>query len=260
MTYTATRLFIVITAIIGLTAVPTFAQRSNLTRGQWKLTEAYNRAVTRSAAFIDIEEGLTKFNGNTGCNGMVGTMSVRGRSIHLSSVATTKRYCKLMGGNVVEGTFLKALNDTATFAANARTLRLYDRRGRQILTFTRVADASGEATAALGDRKWVLEQIKNRQTFAALPYAFVNFDESKGSAGGNSGCNVFGGSYTAKGSSIRITDVIGTMRACEEDNKMAVEREMFDGLRNADRYEIRDDRLYLYRRSELLLTFRGEKK
>jgi heat shock protein HslJ len=50
------------------------------------------------------------------------------------------------------------------------------------------------------------------------------------------------------------------MRACVEDNKMSVEREMLDGLRAARKYEIRDDRLYLYRGSELLLTFRGEDK
>lgn len=260
MKTTATRSLILFAAILGFTAVGAFAQRSNLTRGQWKLTEAYNRAVTRSMAFIDIDKSLTKFTGNTGCNGMFGTMSVRGRSIRLSSVGTTKRFCKLMEGNVAEETYLKALSETAAFKADTRTLYFFDRRGRRLLTFTRVADALDEGSGSLGDSKWVLEQIKNRQPFAALPYAFINFDEQKGSAGGDSSCNVFGGSYTAKGSSISITDVIATMRACVEDNKMAVEREMLDGLRTADRYEIREGRLYLYRRAELLLTFRGDKK
>jgi heat shock protein HslJ len=50
------------------------------------------------------------------------------------------------------------------------------------------------------------------------------------------------------------------MRACIEDRRMEIERGFLDGLRTADRYEIRADRLYLYRREKLLLTFQGRKK
>ena len=106
----------------------------------------------------------------------------------------------------------------------------------------------------------MLESIRDRKTFAPIKGAFINFDAAKGSAGGNSGCNVFGGEYTVNGEKIAITDVVSTMRACIEDDKMAVERDLFDGLRTANRFEISDGRLRLYRGRTLLLTFRGERK
>ncbi len=86
------------------------------------------------------------------------------------------------------------------------------------------------------------------------------FDAAKRSAGGNSGCNVFGGEYTATNKTVKVTEIISTMRACIEDDKMNVEREFFDGLREANRYQIREGRLFLYRNNTILLTLRGEAK
>lgn len=121
-------------------------------------------------------------------------------------------------------------------------------------------DYPDDSRIGLEDRKWVLQQIGNQVNVRALPEAFVNFDANKRSAGGNSSCNVFGGSYTAAGDRIRITDVVSTMRACIEDYRMTVERQFLDGLRDANRYEIRDGLLRLYRDRRLLLTLRGERK
>jgi heat shock protein HslJ len=127
------------------------------------------------------------------------------------------------------------------------------------LRFTHLREGQ-QTSSRLDDRKWVLEQIKGRQTYVPLPYAFVNFDAKKNGVGGNSSCNVFGGDYRATGKSITITNLISTMRACIEENKMSVERDMLDGLRMARKFEIKDGRLFLYRGNELLLTFRGEAK
>jgi heat shock protein HslJ len=143
------------------------------------------------------------------------------------------------------------------------TLELY-RRNHLVMKFTAIAreypDSSDSSMIRLEDGKWMLEQIGTRVNIKALPEAFVVFDEKKYSAGGNSSCNVFGGSYTATGDRLRITNVISTMRACIEDERMQVEREFLDGLRNANRFVVRDGRLMLYRGNEILLTFRGEKK
>jgi heat shock protein HslJ len=86
------------------------------------------------------------------------------------------------------------------------------------------------------------------------------FDKSKNGAGGNTGCNVFGGSYEADGKKIAITEIISTMRACVEDDRMSVERELLDGLRDSNRYEIKGGKLYLYAGQRLLLTLQGEDK
>jgi len=60
--------------------------------------------------------------------------------------------------------------------------------------------------------------------------------------------------------SISITEIISTMRACIEDERMDLERGFLDGLRAADRFVIQADKMSLYQRNELLLTFVGRKK
>ncbi|MEP6787873.1 MAG: META domain-containing protein [Acidobacteriota bacterium] len=258
MRFTATRSFLLLSALILFASAGVFAKSGKLDNTQWKLVEANGKAVTNSSAAIDINGDSTKFTGSTGCNRMFGGLWVRGINIGFQNIGTTKMMCKLMAGNVAEGEFLKALGDARRFRVNG-DLRLLDGRGRTLLRFTRVRSDQGGAIR-LQDKKWVLESIKGRQTFVALPYAFINFDADKGGAGGDSSCNVYGGNYSVHGKSIAITNVISTMRACIEDDKMSVEREMLDGLRKATRFEIKDNSLSLYRSKELLLTFRGENK
>jgi heat shock protein HslJ len=259
MKYKAKQFFLILPALILVSAFSSFAQ-GDLTRGKWKLTEANGRAATNSAAFIDFEPGLAKYTGNTGCNGLTGSVEARGRSIDFTTIATTKRMCKLMAGNVPEGEFLNALQDTTRFTIDGNALRLFDRRGRRVLRFTRTAsDQPTIGPAKLAGRKWSLESIKGRQTFVPLPDAFVRFDEKRKSVGGDTSCNSFGGSYRISGrDSIAVTNVIMTMRACLEDNKMAVQHDLTEGLRAANRYEIRDGRLFLYRGTRLELTFRQD--
>lgn len=260
MKYKAKQVLLFLPVIILVSAFSIFAQRDDLTRGKWKLVEANGKAVTNSAAFIDFDRAGNRFTGNTGCNTMNGTADIRGRQIDLTRIVTTKRMCKLMAGNVAEGEFLKALGDTVRFGTNGDTLRMFDRRGRRILRFTRMADEPAGGAAKLGGKKWSLESIKERRTFAPITGAFIRFDESKGSIGGDTSCNVFGGEYSTSGrDSIAFTDMISTMRACIEDGKMNVEREMMAGLRAANRYEVRDGRLFLYRGNRLELTFRQER-
>lgn len=236
-----------------------FAQKRFLSDTEWKLVEANGRRITNTAATISFNSDVDIFSGNTGCNSMSGSVDVRGKSIDLGAIRTTKRACKLMAGNVAESVVLNALDNARRFDVRGDSLRLYDRRGRTLLRFTRTSENTGDASH-LDDRKWVLEQIEGRQTFVALPYAFVNFDARKMSAGGDTSCNSFGGDYSVTGDRIAIRNIIHTMRACVEDNKMSVERDMLDGLQQANRFDIRDSRLFLYRGNELLLTFRGEKK
>jgi heat shock protein HslJ len=162
-----------------------FGQKRLLADTRWKLIEADRTPVTRSAASIAFNEDATRFTGNTGCNSMSGSIRVSGSRLDIGAIATTKRMCKLMEGNVGEGVYTGALERSISFRRNGSVLRFYDRRGRKTLEFTRVIGDNADEKVGLEDRKWVLEQIKGRQTFAALPYAFLNFDAKKHSAGGN---------------------------------------------------------------------------
>jgi heat shock protein HslJ len=235
-----------------------FGQGRSLAGTEWKLIEAHGRTVRNSLAGIEFSENGSRFTGNTGCNQMFGSFDLKGRNIDFQGIGATKKMCKMMPGSLTENDFLKALRATSRLDRSGDTLRLMDRRGRNLLTFRSVKN--DRSSIRLESKKWVLEQIKGRQTFVPLPYAFINFDAEKGTAGGNTSCNVFGGDYSVRGSSITFSNMISTMRACIEDNKMSVERDMLDGLRAARRFEIRDGRLHIYRGNELLLTFRPENK
>lgn len=249
------------TIIMAFASVAAFAQRDNLSTAQWTLTQAYGKRAINTAAFFEINIGRTRFMGNTGCNQMFGAVAVNGKRIDFSNIGMTKRMCKMMPGSIPEATFTRALDEAVRYSQNGNTLNLYNRRGRVILKFKiLVKQPPVEASTRLKDKKWMLESIGNRRTFAAIKDAFVVFDPSKGSAGGNSGCNVFGGSYISTNETLTVTEIIATMRACTEDGRMDLEREFLNGLKDASRYEIRDGRLFLYRNQKLLLTLRGENK
>ncbi len=251
-------------AIVLFGSIGAFAGPADIDGIQWTLTYANGRNVTSAIAYFEIDRTGSRFTGNTGCNRMFGSVDVRGQKIDFSGIGSTKRMCKLPDGSVSELAFLNALDKADKFARNANVLYVFDRQGRTILRFKRqvklspVEEPSGRRQ--LEEKKWVLESIRNRKTFAPIKGAFINFDAAKGSAGGNSGCNVFGGEYSDKGDKIRITEIVSTMRACIEDDRMAIERDFFDGLRKANRYDIRDGRLRLFQGSTLLLTLRGERK
>ena len=255
---------ILIFAIIAASSFAAFSQADRINDIQWTLTDANGKAVTNSSAYFEIDTAHTKFTGNTGCNRMFGAISLRGKLITFSNVGTTKMMCKLPAGSLPENAFLSGLNKTARYAVEGNTLNLFDRRGRTVLRFKRLVKQAPEETPTidikLDDRKWMLESVGNRKTLVAIEGVFVNFDAQKKSAGGNAGCNVFGGDYSAARSTMKIDQVISTMRACTNDGKMDLEREFLDGLRQADRYEIKDGKLFLYDGKKLLLTLRGEAK
>lgn len=254
-------LLTIVMVAAGATGV--FAKTSDLDGKQWTLTYANGREVSNSSAYFEIARDEERFTGNTGCNRMFGTVEVKNQRIDFSNIGTTKMMCKLPAGSVSEMSFLNALNKAEKYAQNGNVLYVFDRTGRTILRFKRLvkqAPVPIPSAIRLEDKKWVLESIKGRQYFAPIKGVFLNFDAGKNGVGGNSGCNVFGGSYKVNGGKIDIKNVISTMRACVEDGKMATEREFFDGLRTANRFEVNDGRLFLYKGRNLLLTLRGEVK
>ncbi len=251
-------------AILLLGAGNIRAQRSEMNGIQWTLTYANGRAVTSSLAYFEINASGTRFTGSTACNRMFGTVQVTSGKISFSAIGTTKMVCKLSPGSVPENIFLEALEKAARYTRNGNNLHVFDKRGRMILRFRRSVKhapiVENGPVPKLGAAKWELESIKKRKTFAPIRGAFINFDPVRNSAGGNGGCNVFGGRYSASGSKIAIRDIVSTMRACIDDGSMDTEREFLNGLRAANEFEIRDGRLFLYRGKELLLTLRGEPK
>lgn len=246
--------------VIAILNIGVFAQ--NYTGN---LVELNGKSVTGSKANIDLKFRTGGMSGNAGCNRMFGSFTARGSSIRFSGIGTTKMFCSRPAGVMKqEAAFTRALGEATRYQIRGGTLRIYADR-RQVLRFERVYDTVvGDpvfpVNASLEDRKWVLDKEYSgiSETSSAAP--FINFDSTKSSAGGNTGCNVFGGSYSSRGENIRIFDVISTMRACIEDDRMTTERKFLDGLRKANRFVIRGEELTLYDYSAILLKFHGRKK
>jgi len=244
------------------------AQRQSLANAEWKLTEAYGQKARQTSTMLDFDDNLTRFTGNGGCNRIFGAVTITSERMRFGQIGATKRMCKMMPGSIPETTVLRGLNATRKYSIARGELTLMDNRGRVLLQFQRADRDPGNGNGGgigqaqrLDDQRWALEQIGNRQTYAPIRGVFINFDSTKRSVGGNTGCNVFGGSYIATRNTISMTDLISTMRACIEDGKMQTERELLDGLRRADTFELTsDNRLKLYDNGRILLTFRGERK
>ena len=256
------KLITLVTLIIA-SAVMSFAQSERIGTRQWKLVSVDGMAAGISTrAYLELNAEQTRFSGNAGCNRMFGSVSVQGRRVDFSGVGTTRMACAEPRVRRLETAFVRALENVDRFRQRGNALELYDRNRLviRLIAMTKQAPEDPDGRVALEDRKWVLNAIKGVPVSKLGRGAFVSFDANKRSAGGNSSCNVFGGSYTANAGRIEITDVVSTMRACVEDDRMTIEREFLEGLRQANRYDIERGKLMLYRNQRLLLTFDGERK
>ncbi|QYU68442.1 META domain-containing protein [Leptolyngbya sp. 15MV] len=124
----------------------------------------------------------------------------------------------------------------------------------------RLFNGTDNSAKSLAAKRWILKSIGGDKIELSKDLPFLNFDREKMSAGGNGGCNVFGGSFEVKDNSIKFGDMFSTMMACEHENRMSIEQRFFDGLRSADRFEINNGRLILYKGDDPVLEFAAADK
>ena len=184
------RTFLLITFITAL-CIGASAQPPHIEGRQWKLVELYGSPVKASNAYLEFDLDQKRMTGNAGCNRMFGGFEISGRQIAFSNIATTRLACSDMAA---ETALLVALRSIDRFRLSGNTLELS--KGRTVVI--RFADEKASARASvLEEKKWVLESIGSQPVTKVGRGAFLVFDKAKASAGGNSGCNVFGGSYSA---------------------------------------------------------------
>lgn len=223
----------------------------------WNLVQIDGKNIEETKAFIELNKSDSRFTGNAGCNRMFGTFETKGNEVKFSGIGTTKMFCGASEVMKTEADFVRLLGEATRIKQKGNTLKII--AGDKLILKFKATNGS-PAAVRLEDKKWILESIRENKPGKTSETAFLVFDSAKGSAGGNTGCNVFGGSYKAEGSNVKFTEIISTMRACIEDDGMNVERGFLDGLQNADRYVIKEGKLYLYHGETLLLSFRGESK
>lgn len=229
---------------------------------RWNLIEINGGGVELSKAFVEFVSAEKRFAGNAGCNRMFGKFEMNGNEIKLSGIGTTKIFCSAEDVMKLEGDFIKTLERTTRFEQKGETLDFYA-GNNLILKFSEVAktvsDGENSNTVKLGDKRWILASIAGKPLPKIETVPFLVFDKQKGSAGGNSSCNSFGGSYKTEGDKISITEIISTFIACG-DERMNIEREFLGGLQKATRFEIKAGKLNLYEGDTLLLAFDAKEK
>lgn len=245
-------------ALIALLATGSFAAE-RLGGGRWQLVELNGKKLANSQIYVEFDEEKMRLSGHAGCNRFFGAYGLTGNNVALTGIGSTKMACMQPGVMRTEAAFLRALSDATKIRENGMNLRIFI-GNKRAMRFKRMPRKPVENASDLTSMKWMLSSIRGKRISLANDQPFLNFDASKKSAGGNSGCNVFGGNYETEGSSIKFSELISTMRACEFEDRMSIEREYLDGLRRADRFEIKGGRLVLFTGKETLLEFSGVKK
>jgi heat shock protein HslJ len=250
------------TAQSSATKNKSFSKTGDLLAQRWNLIEINGLPVRNASPFIEFNSTEKRFAGNAGCNQMFGTFEVNENTIKLSGIGSTRMFCSSVGVMKMETDLVKALQQATRFEQKGNTLNLYA-QNNLILKFLAANNKSGNGSTSgvkLEDKKWILTAIAAKcvQDFEEKP--FLVFNKKQSSAVGNSGCNHYSGKYKSTGSKISITGIIQTMKACAENERMNVERQMLDALKQTNRFEIKTGKLNLYRANKLLLSFEGASK
>ncbi len=83
--------------------------------------------------------------------------------------------------------------------------------------------------------------------------AFIKFNETEQTAGGNGGCNGFGGTLTINGAQIKISEIISTQMFCQTASPL--ENKFFKKLESINKFTISNGKLQLWTGSAVSLEF-----
>lgn len=121
----------------------------------------------------------------------------------------------------------------------------------------RADQQSQPATASLYDHKWSLKKIVTPAgEESVIMNAFIQFDASKKTAGGNGSCNRFGSSFSIIDNAISFTNIFSTKMYC--DGIQQTEDAFFKQLEKVNRFEVKDKVLFLYQDKDPLLEFEAK--
>ncbi len=113
---------------------------------------------------------------------------------------------------------------------------------------------SGNNTG-LSANAWQLSAIDGASVSAEK--AFIKFDETKNSVGGNGGCNGFGGNLVKNGNQIKISEIFSTKMFCEATQE--IENKFLGNLDRVTKYQIIDGKLFLFDADKIVLEFAAKK-
>ncbi len=113
-----------------------------------------------------------------------------------------------------------------------------------VLASCSISQAQSPAGADLDGTAWTLVALNGNPPLAGLNVT-LNFGQGQqqGQVSGSSGCNSYGGKYTTANNTLKISDVMSTLMACQRDDIMQQEREYVSAIQKAATYKIENGRL-----------------
>lgn len=218
----------------------------------WNLTEINGQAPIADRP-VTIQFDDKQASGSSGCNSYGGEYAVDGNKITFANVFMTEMACMDPTGIMEqEQSYLETLRTVTTYTVEGDTLTIRSEVNPAQLVFTRgqavvgpsepITDPNQPVSSdALTGSNWKLIQINGQPAVAGVDVTLTF--EADGQAGGTGGCNGYGGSYTAADGTISFTQIVSTMMACAEQDKMNQEQAYFAALNEATVYSINGDTL-----------------
>ncbi|GGM25497.1 META domain-containing protein [Dactylosporangium sucinum] len=232
-------------ALLALTGCAQARGDETAQRSPWGTTYTAT-AVTEQGAPKRLADGTTielrfttdgRLIARAGCNQLSGRARIDQRQLRVDDLATTEMGCdparheqdRWLAAFLEGGPGWRLDGDRLTLDGDGTTVDL-------------VAAANRPLTGV----RWVVDTLVEGDVAGSVPAgaeAWLTFG-TDGKVSGNGGCNQFGGSYTAKGSTITFTGLASTAMGCLDD-RASLESAVLQVLRGEVRWTIDGDHLSL---------------
>jgi heat shock protein HslJ len=136
-------------------------------------------------------------------------------------------------------------------------LHSYISTGAFIVLSAFVMKKENTTKQSLYNTKWSLKKIHSSSGVEEVQTkAFIQFDQAKGSAGGNGSCNNFGSNFIVVNNAISFKNIFSTKMYCE--GVQETENAFFKQLGKVNRFIVEQNKLKLYEGNNLLLEFAAD--
>jgi heat shock protein HslJ len=103
----------------------------------------------------------------------------------------------------------------------------------------------------LTGNQWIIEVFNSPQRAVDFKNCYFTIDEKTISFYGSDGCNTFGGKVNIDGNKISFSEIMSTLKACENMQQSEV---FMKNLEEIDSYKIDGGELFLYKKDVLVMT------
>lgn len=215
-----------------------------------------NGLVEGSTIIIRFWDG-NEVDGTAGCNSYGARYTTSGNDFKITArrIDRTDFDCDVPESVMQqEEAYFGALADAATYRVTDDQLRIEGSAGDTTLVFTMKEKPSIDP--ALNDTAWVLTSLNGDHLVEG---SRITMDFAEGSVGGFTGCNYYGGEYTAADEGfLTIPEIVCTAQLCPAPEVMQQEAQYLDTLREVMSYTILENQLTLITGDGRALAYQTE--